>query len=269
MKNRFNESAITDLIARVTPWLAPLPNAYLVYRTSIDTLGWPWPVALAAGIVIEALGLSAVHTALEFRSHNRGLKDEDKRQAPYSLAIVLVAVYLFSVTVLTVILDTAPELARYAPLIFPIISLCGVTIIGIRTDHKRLVVDMTFSLAPPYNKKRHRLERSRLLAELEGIAAPVTPKETLTVLDAPPVPLIPAVVPPTVADFRAWAAETNGDGADVTLKDAVDAMVERGLDAGNKNQRDKVGRWFRGWVERNSSGVELVGKPQEQTEKEM
>lgn len=260
MKNRLNESAITDWVARVTPWLAPLPNAYLVVRTSIDVLAWPPLIALAAGVVIEALGLSAVHTALEFRSHNRGLKDNDKRQAPYGLAVLLVIIYLVSVTGLTIILDTMPEMARFAPLIFPIISLCGVTIIGIRTDHRRLVADMTLSLAPPYNKKRHKLERARLLAELEGIAAPVTQQETLVVLDAPPVALIPAVVPPTVADFRAWAAEVNGDGADVTLKDAIDAMVERGLDATNKNQRDKVGRWLRGWVKCNGSGVEVVAE---------
>lgn len=259
MKGQFSESAITDLIAHVTPWLAPLPNAYLVYRTSIDALGWPWLVALAAGIVIEALGLSAVHTALEFRSHNRGLKKDDKRTSPYGLATFLVIVYLLSVTALTVILDTMPELARYAPLIFPIISLCGVTIIGIRTDHRRLVADMTLSLAPPYNKKRHRLERSRLLAELEGIATPVTPAARVDVVEMTPVALIPAVVPPTVADFRAWAAGINGDDADVTLKDAMAAMAERGLDADNKNQRDKVGRWFRGWNNHNGSGaVEIL-----------
>lgn len=264
MKNRLNESAITDWVARVTPWLAPLPNAYLVVRTSIDVLAWPFLIALAAGVVIEALGLSAVHTALEFRSHNRGLKDGDKRQAPYALATALVIAYLVSVAALTVILDTMPELARYAPLIFPIISLCGVTIIGIRTDHRRLVADMTLSLAPPYNKKRHKLERSRLLAELEGIAAPVTQQETLVVLDAPPVALIPAVVPLTIADFRAWAQDLNGTDADVTLQDAIDAMAERGLDATNKNQRDKVGRWFRGWVERNGSGaVEVLEEASE------
>ncbi len=261
MKDRLNESIITDWVARVTPWLAPLPNAYLVYRTSIDTLGWPWLIALAAGVVIEALGLSAVHTALEFRSHNRGLKDGDKRTSPYGLAVALVVAYLVSVTGLTVILDTMPELARYAPLIFPIISLCGVTIIGIRTDHRRLVADMTLSLAPPYNKKRHRLERSRLLAELEGITALVMPVASVDVIEVPPVPLIPAVVPPTIADFRAWTQGLNGTDADVMLQDAVDAMAEHGLDATNKNQRDKVGRWFRGWVERNGSGaVEVVAE---------
>ena len=72
MKNL--EGRFTDLVSSVMPWLAPVPCAFLVGRACLVGLGWPWPVALAAAVIIECLGLSASVTALELREYNQGKK---------------------------------------------------------------------------------------------------------------------------------------------------------------------------------------------------
>jgi hypothetical protein len=53
------------------------------------------------------------------------------------LAALLVAVYLAVAVGLTVALDILPVLAVYSPAVFPLLSLCGVTTLAIRGDHKR------------------------------------------------------------------------------------------------------------------------------------
>lgn len=130
------ESTAVDLVARLSPWLAPLPTAYLTARATVAHLGWPEPMGAVAGVIIESLGLGAVSTALELREYNATRRKSDP-QAPFGLAAVLTGVYFASVTALTVALDTLPDLATYAPLVFPILSLAGVTVLAIRADHRR------------------------------------------------------------------------------------------------------------------------------------
>lgn len=130
------ETNLTDIIAGAAPWLAPIPTAYLVGRSAIQYLGWPVPVAIVAAAIVESLGLSAVNTALELREYNQAKRKTDPG-APFSLAAVLVVVYVAVAIVLTVALDVVPTLARYAPAIFPALSLAGVTILALRSDHRR------------------------------------------------------------------------------------------------------------------------------------
>lgn len=165
---RLTERLLTDTVARTSPWLAPLPTAFLTYQRTGEYLHWPWPIAIVTGLVVEGVGLSAINTALDFREHNRGLKDGDKRRAPFLLAIGVALVYFASVIGLTVILDTVPKAARLAPLVFPVLSACGALIIAMRREQGQRVEEMILSLAPPYNRKAHKLRRAELLAEMTG-----------------------------------------------------------------------------------------------------
>jgi hypothetical protein len=146
------ETAATDVVARVVPWASPLPTAYLTMRATVQHLDWPLAVGAISGVVIEGLGLASVSTALELREYNvtrrrypDGWTEEQKRKsrmkvdprAPFELAAGLIGVYLVSVTALTVALDTLPQLATYAPLIFPVMSVAGVTVLALRADHRR------------------------------------------------------------------------------------------------------------------------------------
>lgn len=133
--NRIEETAV-DLVAKVAPWASPLPTAYLTARACILHLAWPPAVAVIAGVIIECLGLAATSTALQLREYNTTRRKADPA-APLVLALGLVGVYFGSITLLTVLLDTAPTLAAYAPLAFPMLSLAGVTVLALRADHRR------------------------------------------------------------------------------------------------------------------------------------
>ena len=159
---RISENSITDLVSRVSPWLAPVPTAYLTYRSVQTHLAFPWYVAAIVGIVVEALGISATNTYLQFHEHNRRLPEKEMRKAPIGGAIVAITFYLITVSVLIVALE-----ANLVNVLFPALSFTGVLIIAMRADHKRRVEEMILSQAKPYHTKRWRMEKKRLLQEME------------------------------------------------------------------------------------------------------
>jgi hypothetical protein len=130
------ESIAVDLVAKVAPWCAPLPTAYLVGRATVVHLQWPAWVGFVAAVIVESLGLATAATALVLREYNASKRKTDP-PAPFALALALVGVYFVVATGLTVLLDIAPALAVYSPAIFPTLSLTGVTVLAIRADHKR------------------------------------------------------------------------------------------------------------------------------------
>jgi hypothetical protein len=132
------EVVLTDAVAKIAPWTAPIPTAYLVGRATVEHLGWPVAVGIVVAIIVESLGLATSATALELREYNASKRKSDPR-APFALATVLVAVYLAVAVGLTVALDIAPVLGIYSPAIFPFLSLTGVTVLAIRGDHRRRV----------------------------------------------------------------------------------------------------------------------------------
>jgi hypothetical protein len=130
------EGNVTDVVARFSPWLSPLPTAYLTGRATILHLNWPMPLGVAAGLVVEFLGLSAINSALELYNYNRNKRKSDPR-APMWIAVILIVVYFGAVTVLTVLLDTVPEWSPLAPLVFPLLSMAGMSVLALRADHRR------------------------------------------------------------------------------------------------------------------------------------
>jgi len=130
------EATLTDLIAGLAPWLTPIPTAFLVGRATVRYLAWPVWVAVIAAVIIEALGLAAVNTALTLREYNAQRRKADPR-APFAVAAALVGVYLAVAVLLTVALDIVPDLARFAPAVFPALSLTGGTVLALRSDQRR------------------------------------------------------------------------------------------------------------------------------------
>jgi len=159
------ESQVIQFTAKIVPWLAPLPSCYLVSRAAVVHLEWPLPVALAAGVVIEALGLSTSETALSLYEFNKTKRKVDA-SAPFLLAASLVLVYIFSVTGLTILLDLRPEASIYAPIIFPALSLCGMLTLALRTDHQnRLKAIAEERAARREERKAHRLTKKQVEIE--------------------------------------------------------------------------------------------------------
>ena len=82
------ESTAVDLVARLSPWLAPLPTAYLTATATVKHLNWPELVGAIAGVVVESLGLASVSTALELREYNAEKRRSDP-VVPFKLAVTL------------------------------------------------------------------------------------------------------------------------------------------------------------------------------------
>lgn len=160
------ERLATDVVARVAPWAAPVPTAYLVGRASVLHLGWPDWVGLTAALVVECLGLVTTATALELREYNAAKRKNDPA-APFVLATALVGVYLVVAVGLTVALDIAPALATYAPAIFPVLSLTGVTVLALRGDHRRRLAGIE------HVKQERKAERRRSAQQAPNECTPV------------------------------------------------------------------------------------------------
>jgi len=132
------ETMATDALAALGPWLAPIPSAALVAKASVEYLHWSNGLGLVAGAIIEVLGLTATSTALTLWDYNESKRKTDPT-APFPLAVALVGFYYVSTIGLTVLLDIAPELARFAPVIFPTLALVGTVNLALRAQHKRRV----------------------------------------------------------------------------------------------------------------------------------
>ena len=83
-----NETQVIRHVARLGPWLSPLPAAYFVGRASwlhLFTVE-PWPIRLAVslviGLVVEMVSLAAFHTRLDLDRWNRLSDARRWEQAP-------------------------------------------------------------------------------------------------------------------------------------------------------------------------------------------
>lgn len=131
------------LIAKLSPWLAPIPSAYFVARSSIKHLNVPIEIAIIIGVMLELLGIATVHTALSlYRWNIKPAVSRDKgawEKAPFSLSVAACGVYFVAVIFLSVVLETAPTLADFAPIIFPFVAIVGAVVLGIIYQHEERV----------------------------------------------------------------------------------------------------------------------------------
>lgn len=111
-------------VARLVPWLAPVPSAWLVGRAVMGHLSFPLPMAIVTGLVIEGLGLVSAYNWQWFSDWNRKKLKSDPA-APAILPAVMGAFYLLVAIGLVVILEVLPELATFAPATLPLLALVG------------------------------------------------------------------------------------------------------------------------------------------------
>lgn len=118
------EKNAVKVVAKLSPWMAPLPSAYFVARSAMVHLALPLPVAVVVAAIIETLGLATVHTALWAYDWNTHKRKSDP-SAPVVLAMTLGGVYVVATLGLVVFLEVWPFLATYAPAIFPALAVVG------------------------------------------------------------------------------------------------------------------------------------------------
>ncbi|MCP5019742.1 MAG: hypothetical protein GY938_31315, partial [Ketobacter sp.] len=133
--NNVEQSAV-DVIAVFAPWLGPIPSAYLVGVAVYEHLQWHWLVALIAAIAVESIGVVSVVVALRLHEWNATRRKIDPA-APFTLSLITVIVYFIITIGLTVLLDVFPELAIYAPAIFPLLAAVGAVNIAVKNGQQR------------------------------------------------------------------------------------------------------------------------------------
>lgn len=135
------EAMFIDTVAAVTPWLAPLIPAYLVYHNMTQRLGYPWVFGLVGAAAVEFLGLSAVHTAVTFWQWNDAHKIE---RAPFWFAFGAGLFYVVIVLTVNAALDIWQGAAWVNILAHALLSLLSVdaaVIIAIRAQHARRLTE--------------------------------------------------------------------------------------------------------------------------------
>ena len=163
------EAAATDALSALGPWLAPIPSAALVARATVEHLHWSDVLGAVSGGIIEILGLTATSTALSLWEYNASKRKSDPA-APFGLAAALVGFYYLSTVGLTVLLDIVPNLARFAPAIFPTLALVGTVNLALRSQHKQRLAGIAREKAERKAKRRAKRPEERQLADGEVLS---------------------------------------------------------------------------------------------------
>ena len=98
------EHTVVNTVSALSPWLAPLAPAILVYYGLTGMFNFPTSVAVPIAAVIEFIGLSSVSTGLKFWNHNKRYTSHQYK-VPLWIPISTFIFYLVSVLTLNVILD--------------------------------------------------------------------------------------------------------------------------------------------------------------------
>lgn len=160
------EATVIDVVSAVIPWLAPLIPAYIAYQNMSSVLGFaPWLARIGA-LVVEALGLAAVHTAIQFWDFNRTRRQKDAA-APVKIAAAVGLFYLVLVLMVNIILDSAPVAEKVAKALLSLISVPAGVTLAIRAQHSNQILEI-------------KIERERLREERKNNRS-----ETLAAISAP------------------------------------------------------------------------------------
>jgi len=140
------ESIILDLLAATAPWLAPLFPAYIAFTHISDVLRMPFWLAVVGGIVIEALGLTTIHTTFQFWHYNANPQhpkggETNEWKAPVLPAALAGVFYLTIVITVNVLLDNSVFIERLAKALLSLISVVAAVTLALRAQHKRRLLD--------------------------------------------------------------------------------------------------------------------------------
>lgn len=137
------EGALLDNIAATTPWLAPALPAAIAYGNMTNHLGFDEWLAFIGALVIEFLGLAAVHTAFQLWEFNE-TKNDSEQAAPFRWSVYAGAFYLFIIIVVNIILETAVALGMWlegsqilGKALLSLLSVVAAFVLALRSQHAR------------------------------------------------------------------------------------------------------------------------------------
>lgn len=112
------ERIVLAVVARLGPWLAPLPPAFFVARASARRLATGDAVAWLIGAVVEAAGIAAASATFSAYTWNRERPSKMDPRAPVGLGLALCGVYLAVGVIISVVLELDSGLAVFVPGLF-------------------------------------------------------------------------------------------------------------------------------------------------------
>jgi len=158
-----SEEGIIDFVAKLSPWLAPLPSAFFVYEATIQHLTNQPLLAGTIAVVIETLGLTTTHTALGMHAWNKTHETQPEKQAPFLLSVILALVYIVATLSLILVLEVLPNLEHYAPAMFPILAVVGAINLALRSHHNTRIRDENNSTKDAIARQRQLEDEDRAL----------------------------------------------------------------------------------------------------------
>lgn len=138
------EGTLLDNVAATTPWLAPLLPASIAYANMRVHLGFDWWLAFVGALVIEFLGLAAVHTSFQLWQYNETRNQSDEA-APFWWAVGSVGIYLTIVILVNIILEAANVIVWTPPAwasisskaLLSLLSIVAAFVLALRSQHAR------------------------------------------------------------------------------------------------------------------------------------
>jgi hypothetical protein len=138
------ERSILDFVSIFVPWAVPIIPAYLTFFHTRDMMNFPPWVAWTAAFVVEALGITAVSTAIRFWKNNTLYKSQQEK-APFWLAVGVYVIYIVIVLTVNVLLEiTAGSRSGIVILaigLFCLLSLPSGVLISIRAQFREQLED--------------------------------------------------------------------------------------------------------------------------------
>lgn len=127
-----------DVLAAYSPLLATLIPAWMMFENTSTHLGFPVWVALAAAVVVEVLGISAVHTTVSFWQFNSSLTRKGDLRSPFWVALGTSIAYIVIVLIVNTVLDAASGETMVNVIAggtLSLLSLVGALIVAVRAQH--------------------------------------------------------------------------------------------------------------------------------------
>lgn len=166
-RRSISEEGVIDFVARLSPWIAPLPSAFFVHDATLKHLGTGDALAWIIAGVIETLGLTTTHTALSMFTWNKAHPNDKQNHAPFGLAVALAIVYIVSTLVLIAVLEVFPQLQNYAPAMFPVLAAVGAVNLAMRSTHNRRIREEKEAISDGVQRQRQLEDEERALRHEE------------------------------------------------------------------------------------------------------
>lgn len=157
------EHTVVNTVSALSPWLAPLAPAILVYFGLTQILNFPIYVAIPIAAVIEFIGLSSVSTGMKFWAHNKRYTAHQYK-VPLWIPISTFVFYLSAVLTLNVILDVSGDWRSLAAkIVLSLLSVPAVFVLASRS----MLKDIKGEISSKYSKSGKRKVSENLPKEQE------------------------------------------------------------------------------------------------------